>query len=617
MRPRVLAAAAVVAALASATWVVHSAPPPPSPRARPGWALYDRLCLPCHGAAGDGRGPAAPYTAGRPRDLTRGEFAWRTTALGTPPTDDDLRATIRHGAPGTSMHAFELDDDQLAALVDVVKAFAPRAFAIAPRPITLGPPPARDLERGAALWTAKGCASCHGATGAGDGPAARGDRPRPYDLTREPLHRPRGDGDLRRAAALAIATGRTAMPGYAGALPDADLWALADHVVALQATARPRGPAVDTRAIDLDREARIAVGSWPGHDPDEAIVWGSRVPPQGTPPTTLAPAQRSLGAPQCARCHAKQYREWEQSIHRTAASPGLAAQMMGMPPDEARACLACHAPLAEQQDDPILRGQSISCAGCHVRGFTRRGPPRVAPSLLSLPRYPFEPLAIYERADFCLGCHQLPPRTAVGGRPLLDTYREWLEGPYMRRGIQCQHCHMPNREHTFLGVHDPHTFRQGIALTARADVRGGAVTVVAELGNVGAGHYLPTTTTPAAWLTIELRDAADRPIEGASSYVRIGRDLTFDGTWHEHADTRIPPGESLTMARAWSGGRTAAAATARVRVIVSPDDYYEHLYERRLAGKLPAARRALYERALARARGNHYTALQRIVPIAR
>jgi hypothetical protein len=153
--------------------------------------------------------------------------------------------------------------------------------------------------------------------------------------------------------------------------------------------------------------------------------------------------------------------------------------------------------------------------------------------------------------------------------------------------------------------------------TARADVRAGAVTVVAELTNVGAGHYLPTTTTPAAWLTITLIDAAGAPIEGASSYVRIGRDLTFDGRWHEREDTRIPPGETLTMARAWSGGRTAAAVSAKVRVIVSPDDYYEHLYERRLAGPLPAARRALYEQALARARKDHYTALDRVVPIAR
>ncbi|MBS1125011.1 MAG: hypothetical protein H6Q90_7239, partial [Deltaproteobacteria bacterium] len=107
-------------------WPRKSATTPP--RALPGWGLYDRLCLPCHGDAGDGRGPAAAYTHGRPRDLTRGEYSWRTTALGAAPTDDDLRLTIRHGAPGTSMPAFDLAPAQVDQLIDVVKAFAPSAF---------------------------------------------------------------------------------------------------------------------------------------------------------------------------------------------------------------------------------------------------------------------------------------------------------------------------------------------------------------------------------------------------------------------------------------------------------------------------------------------------------
>ena len=431
------------------------------------------------------------------------------------------------------------------------------------------------------------------------------------------ITRPRPDADLRRAAALAIATGRGAMPAYSGTIPDADLWALADHVVGLAvAVPRARGQ-LDARTIALDRVAKIAVGTWPSGG-DESIVFGASVAAQGAAPARLAPAQASLSAQQCARCHAKQYREWETSLHRGATSPGLAAQRMGLSPAAAAACLKCHAPLAEQRDDDNLRAQGLSCAGCHVRGWTRHGPPNVSPSLLTLPSYPVATLELYERGDFCLPCHQLPPRTAVGGRPLLDTYREWLEGPYMARGIQCQHCHMPNREHGFLGVHDPHTFRQGIALTADAHTTAGSVTVVAELANVGAGHYLPTTPTPAAWLTIELIDVRGVPIAGASASVRIGRDIAFDGErWHERADTRIPPGDKRTMARAWSGGRALEATIARISVVVHPDDYYERLYERRLAEPLVPERRALYEQALARAKATRYTATRRDVAIER
>ncbi|HEX8112139.1 MAG TPA: hypothetical protein VF516_30610, partial [Kofleriaceae bacterium] len=262
------------------------------------------------------------------------------------------------------------------------------------------------------------------------------------------------------------------------------------------------------------------------------------------------------------------------------------------------------------------RADGVSCAGCHVRGWVRRGPPAVAPTLLPLPDYPLITTGLYERSDFCLPCHQLPPRDAVAGRPLLDTYREWLAGPYLPRGIQCQHCHMPNREHAVLGVHDPGTFRQGVQLTAEAHRRAGTVTAVAALTNIGAGHALPTTPTPAAWLTITLLDARGQPIPGAIDRYRIGRDIWFDGQWHERADTRIPPGETVTVARAWTAGRTAEATAARFTLEVHPDAFYERFYAARLPHARDPAQRALYEQALARATRSHYVAEQRDVPIA-
>jgi hypothetical protein len=423
---------------------------------------------------------------------------------------------------------------------------------------------------------------------------------------------------------MSIATGLTgtAMPSFAGSLAEPDLWALADHVVGLDARPRrdrlDRPRAMTAAATAADRKAPIATGTWPGlGNTDEVAVFGQAVPPQGPPLAQLAPAEASLRGRQCARCHAKQAREWETSVHRGAASPGLLAQTeYGMATEERAACLRCHAPLAEQATDAALRSDGISCAACHVRGWVRRGPPSPAPTLLSLPGYPAVAVGLYERADFCLPCHQLSPRTAVDGRPLLDTYKEWLDGPYLPRGVQCQHCHMANREHAVLGVHDPQTFRQALQLDTSAHRRGAEVTAVATLANIGAGHYLPTTPTPAAWLTIELIDARGRPIAGARDRRRIGRDVWYDGdAWHERSDTRIPPGEATTMARAWSGGRTADARAARITLEVHPDDYYERFYAMQLAGRLAADQRALYLQAQARAQASHYIAEQRDVPI--
>jgi mono/diheme cytochrome c family protein len=624
MRGVVLAVVASVSLALAAGGLTRSAPRSVAATPPAGWSLYDRYCLACHGSAGDGRGPAAPFSSGKPRDFTSGAYEWRSTAVGEPPTDDDLRAAIRFGVTGTSMPAFDgiFSDIERDQLIAILKSFSPQTFAKRGKPITLGPPPAAtNATRGAALWTQHGCDKCHGATGRGDTQAA------PYDLTTQPFRRPRApDADKRRAIAMSIATGMTGtpMPGYAGTLPDADLWALADHVLALNAKATvPRDHTVlDAETIAADAKYRLELGTWPGSDPDEARVFGAPIAAQGTPPASLTPAQASLSERQCARCHAKQAREWTTSVHASATAWGLGARELDHAVEEGSSCNRCHAPLAEQQPgatgfDSALRSEGVTCAGCHVRDWERRGPPRRAPSLLPASSYPLVELAIYERSDFCLACHQLPPRTAINGKPLLNTYKEWLEGPYMARGIQCQHCHMPNREHTWLGVHDRDTVRQGIKLAATAQrASTGVVSVTAKLTNVGAGHYLPTTVTPALVLRIELLDAKGIAISGARAEHRIARTVRYTTRWQEDSDTRIPPGETAAITRGWKKGRTPQATTARITIEVHPDAYYEGLYAERLKTKLPAATRSAYETALARASSSHYVAEQLDVDVA-
>lgn len=571
-----------------------------APRAAAASPLYDRYCLPCHGAGGAGDGPAAPWLWPRPRDLTRGEYKWRSTPSNRPPTDEDLARVIRRGAPGTSMPGFEgvLTDAQIAELVDVVKAFAPRRFEAGRRgtPVAVPAPTAEpSVERGRALFREAGCAACHGDEGRGDGPAAAalrdadGRPAAPYDLTASPLRRAEGGP---RDIVLTLATGLagTAMPDYSS-LPADDLWALAAFVDAI-------------RFRDAESFAtRTSVS--PLAAGDATYRAGLFVEPQGEPPASLPPAASSLSSAQCGRCHAKQLREWKTSLHARTSSPGLLAQLVNAKPDTVKSCLKCHAPLAEQLPsapgyDEALSHEGVTCASCHVRGWVRRGPPpRPDATPLGIASYPFVVDPAYERSDFCLPCHQLPPSNAVNGRPLLNTYREWLEGPYMRRGVQCQHCHMPDREHTWRGAHDPETVRQGLRLDTRGAREGGAVAIDVVLENVGAGHYLPTTPTPAAWVVVELLDDRGRVLDRRER--RIGRHLVHEGGWKELEDTRLPPGEPVTFPFAWRGDPAARAKRARISVTFAPDEYYERFYRRQLGRKLPEPSRRLYEEALARA----------------
>lgn len=87
-----------------------------------GYALYHANCLQCHGISGGGNGPTAPYLYPIPRDYRQGLFKFTSTPNGARPARDDLRRTIRHGLPGTSMPAFGtlLSEEEVEQLVDYV-----------------------------------------------------------------------------------------------------------------------------------------------------------------------------------------------------------------------------------------------------------------------------------------------------------------------------------------------------------------------------------------------------------------------------------------------------------------------------------------------------------------
>jgi mono/diheme cytochrome c family protein len=205
---------------------------------------YAHWCARCHGAAGDGRGPAAAalrLNLHPPRDFTRGRFKFTSAPSGAA-TDADLARTIARGLPGTSMPYFAdlLSPAEIEGLVAVVRAFGPSDRAPT-TPIDLGTEPPDDAAgraRGALAFVDLGCPACHGAGGRGDGPAAPelrsadGVRAVPADLTRPWAFR--GGGSARDVAMrLAAGIGGTAMPSYLDVAPVAELWDVAHFVGSL------------------------------------------------------------------------------------------------------------------------------------------------------------------------------------------------------------------------------------------------------------------------------------------------------------------------------------------------------------------------------------------------
>jgi mono/diheme cytochrome c family protein len=218
-----------------------AAPRPAAAAARreQGRLLYDLWCVPCHGEAGDGRGPAASLLAPPPRDLTSGRFRFRTTGP-EPADDDDLYRLLTLGTgTGAAMPSFAfLDPEERWSLVLVVRDFAPktRGADLRRRSSAPAPPPgpgaaetageaASLAARGAGLFAAWGCAACHGPAGEG----------KPYDDRAT-----RGDGEpVVRASDLRHACARRG-GGSAAAFDQAVRWGV--------------GTAMPSFAAGLDRE---------------------------------------------------------------------------------------------------------------------------------------------------------------------------------------------------------------------------------------------------------------------------------------------------------------------------------------------------------------------------
>ncbi len=221
--------------------------------------VYERRCIGCHGAKGDGNGPAATFLyRQRPRNFTLGVFKFRSTTDPVP-SDGDLLQTITRGVRGTAMPAwYELPlTDRLAVIqyikyelaVDRSNPEKPHAWFVEEppgAPLYIPRPPAPTAEiiaHGKEVWQKTNCSECHGESGNG-----RGERTeslvddfnfpiRPADLTSGQFKSGPGVADIFRTFTTGLSG--TPMPSFQDSLPDADRWALAYYVVSLSAYKDP------------------------------------------------------------------------------------------------------------------------------------------------------------------------------------------------------------------------------------------------------------------------------------------------------------------------------------------------------------------------------------------
>ncbi|MBL1352735.1 MAG: hypothetical protein COA61_005290 [Zetaproteobacteria bacterium] len=349
-----------------------------------------------------------------------------------------------------------------------------------------------------------------------------------------------------------------------------------------------------------------------------------------------SPLERNLHPEACAQCHQQQFNAWKGSRHALAYSPGLVGQFFSMGHQAGNDCLVCHAPLDRQQyktpkdlvnslsllkryakgfdaegsldDMPVslpLRHAGVTCAVCHIRDGQRFGPPRkgtdIVGKLSGAAHGGFIASKGFEQANFCASCHQFPQSYAINGKPLENTLEEWKQSRFSREGVQCQSCHMPDRQHLFRGVHDVDMVRSGLGF----DVQQGDGWVRLRMSSVYIGHAFPSYVTPKVNIKAKGLDKYGHEVQ--TWQWSLQRKVFYDGGWQEASDTRLMPGER----RVFMANRLKEdVVQVLFQVDVIPDDFYKGVYENLLQDMQEGTSRTLIQRALKDAGKNDYRLYQ-------
>jgi cytochrome c oxidase cbb3-type subunit I/II len=223
-----------------------------------GRVLYEHRCAGCHGAKGDGNGPAATFMYKfRPRNFNQAVFKFRQVKS-TLATDGDLMRTITRGVRGTAMPSWHMlpEKDRLAIIQYIKYELAVDRTATPPyvfyeaeppgAPMFFGnvPKPSKEqVARGREVWQQAKCWECHGQTGKGDGEKAAtlkedlGYSIRPADLTTGQFKSGADAEDIFRTMTTGLSG--TPMPSYEQSISEADRWALSYYVLSLSAFKDP------------------------------------------------------------------------------------------------------------------------------------------------------------------------------------------------------------------------------------------------------------------------------------------------------------------------------------------------------------------------------------------
>ena len=269
--------------------------------------VYERRCIGCHGAKGDGNGPAAIFFHIKPRDFTSGIFKFRSTpGQDSLPTDADLFKTITHGLWGTPMPPwYSIPARNRLAVIQYIKTFSKR-WETEKAGNSLDIPPETSvtmasISRGKDLFD-QNCSVCHGPGAQGDGPIAGtlvdewGHPVRPANFTL-----PAGqEGGVKLGhdgqhvyQTIMTGVGGTPMPAFQGQLKPDEVW----DIIHFEQSLRIKAHESSLLKADLEKSqlpvaihrmwAVLSEAAQQGHLDNMVVETESNNPPQRVAAATL------------------------------------------------------------------------------------------------------------------------------------------------------------------------------------------------------------------------------------------------------------------------------------------------------------------------------------------
>ena len=182
-----------------------------------GRSFFATNCASCHGSEGKGDGPGSASLLPKPADLTGARFS-----------DERLSSVLWNGITGSAMPPWrQTSAEDLRALIAYIHALCPDEPPSAQR--------TAQVDEGKALFLAA-CASCHGDTGTGNGPAAGSLAPAPTNFH---LKQPTEE---RAWKVLEEGVPGTAMPPWKSELSEDERHALVEYVRSLYGSPQGDSP---------------------------------------------------------------------------------------------------------------------------------------------------------------------------------------------------------------------------------------------------------------------------------------------------------------------------------------------------------------------------------------